>query len=519
MNANDPKWTSFILGEVEAEENEAIRQNIESNPAAIDRVEQIREISALIQESLNDHSPPELTAEERQAILAASRIRSGRNNENFKRQLQEIGAMYDWSREIYTTDADYYKWTQWIFVKMFNAGRRWLQNFQTIRRTWVIAAACVVLLAGLVVLRMRPDQTPQVTTPVAAHAPVTVMIGDFSNHTREAVFDNALTPVVQMALEETGFISAYDRTVVRNLGLPPIAGRLDEPVARQIAVGQGLGFVISGSLAYQGTGYRLSIKATQAVTGNTIRIVEETVSRKDQVLLATTIVARALRNALGDDTSESARRFATETLTTTSLEALHEYATAREAMANGKFEDALKSFSKATHIDSDLGVAYSGMAVAAGALGLQQEAEKYIKLALGHLDSMTERERYRTRSSYYVLLGNHQKCVEEYNTLLGRFPSDATAHNNLAWCLNQLRQMPKALEEARQAAVILPRRTIYRNNIALYASYWLRFRDRRTGGTGGASYGSFVPSCLHLLGVCPTGARPIGPGCRNISET
>jgi hypothetical protein len=60
-------------------------------------------------------------------------------------------------------------------------------------------------------LRIRPDQTPQVTTPVAAHAPVTVMIADFSNHTREAVFDNALTPVVQMAFEETGFISAYDR--------------------------------------------------------------------------------------------------------------------------------------------------------------------------------------------------------------------------------------------------------------------------------------------------------------------
>src|SRR5437667_253546 len=45
-----------------------------------------------------------------------------RNVENFKRQLHEIGAMYDWSREINTTDPEYYKWTQWIFVKMFKAG-------------------------------------------------------------------------------------------------------------------------------------------------------------------------------------------------------------------------------------------------------------------------------------------------------------------------------------------------------------------------------------------------------------
>lgn len=40
----------------------------------------------------------------------------------FKEQLKDIGAMYDWSKEINTTDQDYYKWTQWIFLKMFNAG-------------------------------------------------------------------------------------------------------------------------------------------------------------------------------------------------------------------------------------------------------------------------------------------------------------------------------------------------------------------------------------------------------------
>jgi len=50
------------------------------------------------------------------------RIGTQRNVENFKRQLNEIGAMYDWNREVNTTDPDYYKWTQWIFVKMFNAG-------------------------------------------------------------------------------------------------------------------------------------------------------------------------------------------------------------------------------------------------------------------------------------------------------------------------------------------------------------------------------------------------------------
>jgi leucyl-tRNA synthetase len=44
------------------------------------------------------------------------------NVENFKRQLQEIGAMYDWSREVNTADPDYYRWTQWIFLQMFKNG-------------------------------------------------------------------------------------------------------------------------------------------------------------------------------------------------------------------------------------------------------------------------------------------------------------------------------------------------------------------------------------------------------------
>ncbi|OON95328.1 MAG: leucine--tRNA ligase [Epulopiscium sp. Nele67-Bin005] len=44
------------------------------------------------------------------------------NISNFKRQLQEISAIYNWDKEINTTDPNYYKWTQWIFLKMFEKG-------------------------------------------------------------------------------------------------------------------------------------------------------------------------------------------------------------------------------------------------------------------------------------------------------------------------------------------------------------------------------------------------------------
>ena len=44
------------------------------------------------------------------------------NIKNFKRQMQSIGFSFDWDREINTTDPEYYKWTQWIFIQMFKKG-------------------------------------------------------------------------------------------------------------------------------------------------------------------------------------------------------------------------------------------------------------------------------------------------------------------------------------------------------------------------------------------------------------
>ncbi|MFL2071040.1 leucine--tRNA ligase [Marinilactibacillus psychrotolerans] len=45
-----------------------------------------------------------------------------KNIQTFKRQINSLGFSYDWEREINTTDPDYYKWTQWIFIKLYEKG-------------------------------------------------------------------------------------------------------------------------------------------------------------------------------------------------------------------------------------------------------------------------------------------------------------------------------------------------------------------------------------------------------------
>ena len=51
------------------------------------------------------------------------------NVANIKRQINEIAAIYDWDREINTTDPAFYKWTQWIFVQMFKKGLAYEKEF------------------------------------------------------------------------------------------------------------------------------------------------------------------------------------------------------------------------------------------------------------------------------------------------------------------------------------------------------------------------------------------------------
>ena len=47
-------------------------------------------------------------------------VTTNKNCDNFRRQIKSLGLSYDWDREINTTDPKYFRWTQWIFTKLYN---------------------------------------------------------------------------------------------------------------------------------------------------------------------------------------------------------------------------------------------------------------------------------------------------------------------------------------------------------------------------------------------------------------
>src|SRR5215469_929663 len=334
---------------------------------------------------------------------------------------------------------------------------------------WVSAGLALLLAAGGVAFWLKGPARPK-----AAHAPVSVLVADFTNHTGDPIFDGTLEPMFNVALEGASFINAYNRGNARKLAqkLPNPTDKLDEQPARLVAVNQGIGAVVIGELSRRGEKYNLSATALDAATGNVIDKAEATAANKDEVLLAIPKLAAPIRRALGDNTPESVQLdTARGPFTASSLEAVHQYGLAIEQQFAGKTQEALQSFSKLAEMDPNFARAWIGMATASVNLGRRQDAEKYAKLAMEHVDRMTERERYRIRGLYYAITDNAQKCVEEYSALTKQYPADNIGHENLAACYSYLHNMPQALEEARQAVQIAPKDLLARNNLSLYACF------------------------------------------------
>ena len=356
-----------------------------------------------------------------------------------------------------------------------SAGARSVQiqfpEFARWRWIWIAGGVVGALLLASVLLVFR-GKLP-FGSSAKLHAPVSVLVADFTNHTGDPIFDDTLEPMFNVALEGASFINAYSRTGARMLAqkLPNPTDKLDEQSARLVAVGQGIGAVVTGSLSRRGDGYKLSVEALDARTGNSIANSEVNASNKDELLLAVPKLAAPIRKALGDTTPKSVQLAASGPFTAASLEVVHLYNVGMEQQFAGKMEESLRSFSKAVELDPNFARAYAGMSGPSAALGRQADAEKDLKLAMQHVDRMTERERYHTRAFFYLVTSDYQKCVEEYAILVNQYPADRVGQADLAVCSLQLRNIPRAIEASRRAVEIVPNGVVQRLNLSFQTSF------------------------------------------------
>jgi tetratricopeptide (TPR) repeat protein len=339
------------------------------------------------------------------------------------------------------------------------------------RRKWIAAGAAgtVGLAAGTYFFRDRLTGGG----PVRDARPVSVLVADFANKTTDPGFDDALEPSFSLGLEGASFINIYSRGTAKRVGarLREGATKLDENLARLVAMREGISVIAAGAIRMDGSRYVVSVKAVDAVTGKTIVEREETAGARDKVLQAAASLSVPVRRALGDNISASARLSAAETYTASSLPAAQAYSRAQDLRFAGEAEKAIVQFLEAIRIDQNLGSAYYSLASTYTNLGQREQADKYYKLALARLDQMTQRERYRTRGGYYLMQHNHEKAFDEFSALVEGFPADTGGLINLAYVYYLRRDMRKGLELITRALQIYPKVPLYRSNYAMYLMY------------------------------------------------
>ncbi|HEY1534145.1 MAG TPA: tetratricopeptide repeat protein, partial [Polyangiaceae bacterium] len=333
---------------------------------------------------------------------------------------------------------------------------------------WI--ALTVLLIAVSIATIIGYKKSSAVAQP---HAPVSLLVTDFDNRTKDAVFDGTLEPAMTLALEGASFVSSYSRSGAHTVAaeIQPGAARLDEGLGRLVAVREGVSVVISGVIAGAGNGIKVTVRALDATTGKLLVERSAEVGDKEAVLRHISELAASVRKVLGDTTPESAQRAAAETYTAGSLEAAHEYAVAQELQWAGKWEQAVSHYEASVKLDPNMGRAYGGMAVMAANMGQRTTAEQNFHLALAHLDRMTDREKLRTRGSYYLFMREPQRAIDEYGELVKQFPADEAAYGDLALAYFYKRDMSRALDQATEAVKLSPKSLLQKNNLALYAAY------------------------------------------------
>ena len=339
-----------------------------------------------------------------------------------------------------------------------------------------LPAVSVAILLGLGIglggwwyIRPATDATP-VTTP--KHAPVSVLIADFDNQVNDPVFTGALEQALNIGIEGASFVTSYSRATALQTAQRLLPGStLNLASARLVAEREGINYVLTGTIAPTGSaGYQLAVKAIDPAGGEHADV-KQSVANKAGVLAGITTVASRLRDALGDTTPESARA-SQETVTARSIEALHSYSLAQDLSSTGRWDESIEHYQAAIKIDDKLGRAYSGWATALHNLGRRDESKAVWSKALPLMDSMTEREKFRTLGAYFLGPGqSYKEAIENYTKLVTAYPADRAGQHNLALAYFQVLDLPQAIDHGRRAVEIYPRDTRARNNLALYLMY------------------------------------------------
>lgn len=296
--------------------------------------------------------------------------------------------------------------------------------------------------------------------------------------------DETMAPVVTMAfrvdLSQSPTVNLADpsfiEAVLERMELPSDT-RLDEQVALEAAVREGIKAVVAGDVADLGGGYVLTARLVAAESGQDLINLRESASDSTKVLETIDRLSRRMRERMGESLGSIRASAPLERATTTSLEALRKYTQALAAIDTGDQDLGEALLEEAVEIDSTFAMAWRKLAVLHNSLGDDADAREAATRAYELRDLLTDRERYITIGTYHFQVTNDTDAgITAYRSLLDQYPNDTWALNNLALLYYDQGNMDGAMRLLGRAIQLDPYSPNAYINLA-GGLHWLGVRD------------------------------------------
>ncbi len=331
-----------------------------------------------------------------------------------------------------------------------------------------IAAVAVLILAvgGDFFWHQRTQAKPLTGKDV-------LLLGDFTNTTGDAMFDETLRQGLTVQLEQSPFLNLVTeeriRQVLRMMGQPADT-RLTPAVAQEICERTASAAVLDGSIAPLGSQYVLGLRAVDCRNGRVLDTEQAQVARKEDVLNALSQIASRFRTRVGESLA-TVEKYDTPLIdaTTPSLEALKAYGLARKKhFAEGDVA-ARPFFRRAVELDPNFAMAYAYLSTTYGNQREPELAAENIRKAYELRAKVSERERFYIESHYYENgTGELDKAVQVLEQWQQTYPGYYSPYMTLGYIYRTMLGKPeKALEEAREAMRLEPNHSFSYSNLAV----------------------------------------------------
>ena len=250
----------------------------------------------------------------------------------------------------------------------------------------------------------------------------------------------------------------------------PCRRKVTRDIARDICKRQGLKAMIVGSISALGSSYAIQLEAVEAETGSSLAMEQIEAAKKEEIVRQLGIAATNLRRKIGENLSTIEKfNVPLEQATTSSLEALKAFNSARENAYKGDYQSGLTFYKHATELDPNFAMAYSGLAGMYAQLGRTALAREAAQKAYDLRERVSERERFRIEIYFQrYTTGDLERVIEIGKICTKTYPDDFIAHDFLGVAYRGLGQHEKALEEARETHRLLPRAPSYETLIMTF---------------------------------------------------